>query len=242
MRKVKVVTAVGMFYDLEDPSTFIRDISLVLHEDGIFVAQLMCLKQTLDKLDIGNFAHEHLEFYTIKSLKVLFGKFGLEIFELEENSINGGSYRLFIGHKNKRPIHTSVTEAESLEDQLSIERWLSNVERNRIACLSFIRQEKAAGKRIWVYGASTKGNVILQHYGLDATMIDAAADRDPNKWGKYTIATGIPITSEEQFRAARPDFAFMLPYAFRTEMLTRESEYRAVGGKFIVPLPEFEVV
>ena len=108
--------------------------------------------------------------------------------------------------------------------------------------MAFIRKEKAAGKRIWVYGASTKGNVILQYYGLDHTLIDAAAEKSPWKWGKFTVGSMIPCRSEEEARASSPDYFLVLPYAFFDEFYEREYQWRSNGGRFIVPLPEFRVV
>jgi hypothetical protein len=113
---------------------------------------------------------------------------------------------------------------------------------NRDRCVDFIRQEVAKGKKVYVYGASTKGNVILQYYGLDSKLITAASERSPEKWGKYTIGTWIPIVSEEEARKARPDYFLVLPWAFFKEFYEREKEWRKGGGRFIVPLPEFKVV
>lgn len=250
----KAITAIGMFYDMEDPNPFVRDVALALAPDGLFVAQLMCVKQTLAKRDVGNFAHEHLEFYTLRSLEALFGAYGLVIDDLQENDVNGGSYRLFVRHRSRVPATTITPETYRVQSAMLAEheaglytddpyhRFFADTNRNRGMLQQFITQEKLAGKRFWVYGASTKGNVILQHAGLDATVIDGAADRDPNKWGKFTVGTGIPITSEEQFRAAQPDYAIVMPYAFLPEFLTRESEWRSRGGKFVVPIPEFKIV
>lgn len=251
--KAKVVTAIGMMYDMEDPNQFVADIAEVLAPDGLFVAQLMCLKQTLEKRDVGNFAHEHLEFYSLTSLKILLHKHGLEIDDIEENSVNGGSYRLFIKHIPSLRYTVVTSELHRVQREFAKEEgvvdtlatyisFFQEIDRNRKECAQFVQNAVAAGKKVWVYGASTKGNVIAQFYGLDASMIRGAADRDPNKWGKYMIGSGIPITSEEQFRAANPDFAIILPYAFQAEMLERESEWRSRGGKFIVPLPEFKVI
>ncbi len=256
--KCKVITAIGMFYDMDDPNLFVRDVALALAPDGLFVAQLMCLKQTLEKRDVGNFAHEHLEFYSLKSLKRLLGNHGLEIWDIEENNVNGGSYRLYIRQsvwvrsqplsfvpyaENKRVRDAFYKEEyPALHDSLMYTSFFQEIDANRRKCVTFIQDEVDKGKRVWIYGASTKGNVIAQWYGLDKKHILAAADRDPNKWGKYTIETGIPITSEEQFRAANPDYALVLPYAFLPEFIERESEWRSRGGKFIVPLPEFKVI
>ncbi len=235
--KAKVITAIGMFYDLEDPNKFIKDASLALARDGVFVAQLMCLTPMLKKNDIGNICHEHLEYYSLDSLKYLFEANGLEMFKIEENDVNGGSYRIFARHSKDTGI--SYEEKITLHDIMAFSVRLQD---NRDKCVKFITEEVAKGKSVYVYGASTKGNVILQYYGLDHTVITAASERSPEKWGKYTIGTWIPIISEEEARKARPDYFLVLPWAFFNEFYAREEKWRTSGGKFIVPLPEFRVV
>jgi len=235
--KAKVVTAIGMFYDLDDPNTFIRDAQRSMTDDGIFIAQLMCLASMLEKNDVGNIVHEHLEYYSLESLKYLFEKNGLEIFRIEENDVNGGSYRLYARHYKGTGI--TFDEKFSYED---LQTFAKRVEENRRRCVNFIKEEVAKGKRVYVYGASTKGNVILQYYGLDHTLITAAAERSPEKWGKYTVGSWIPIVSEEEARRAKPDYFLVLPWGFFPEFYERERQWRAGGGKFIVPLPEFRVV
>lgn len=235
--KARVITAIGMFYDLEDPNKFIADARKALTDDGIFVAQLMCLTPMLQKNDLGNICHEHLEYYSLQSLKYLFETNGLEMFRIEENEVNGGSYRIFA-----RPFKgTGVSFNEKVTKQ-DILAFGQRVQDNRDQCVNFIKQEVAKGKKVYVYGASTKGNVILQYYGLDNKLITAAAERSPEKWGKYTIGSWIPIVSEEEARKARPDYFLVLPWAFFNEFYVREKEWRSQGGKFIVPLPEFRIV
>lgn len=235
--KARVITAIGMFYDLEDPNKFITDARKALMDDGIFVAQLMCLAPMLQKNDLGNICHEHLEYYSLQSLKYLFETNGLEMFKIEENEVNGGSYRIFARHFKGTgiPFDEKVTRQDILA-------FGQRVQENRDRCVAFIKQEVAKGKKVYVYGASTKGNVILQYYSLDNTLITAAAERSPEKWGKYTVGTWIPIVSEEEARNAKPDYFLVLPWAFFKEFYEREKEWRNAGGKFIVPLPEFRVV
>ena len=235
--KAKVITALGMFYDLDDPNTFINDIQKTLAKDGIFIAQLMCLASMLQKNDLGNICHEHIEYYSYESLKYMFEKNGLEIFKIEENLINGGSYRIFVRHLNKGSI--DFDESCSMNELLQFKKRIDD---NRDKCVSFIKNEVKKGKTVYVYGASTKGNVILQYYGLDSELITAAAERSPEKWGKYTIGSGIPIVSEDEARKAQPDYFLVLPWAFFNEFYKRESDWLSKGGKFIVPLPEFRVV
>ncbi|OGC04127.1 hypothetical protein A2276_05885 [candidate division WOR-1 bacterium RIFOXYA12_FULL_43_27] len=235
--KAKVITAIGMFYDLEDPNKFIKDAARALTDDGVFVAQLMCLAPMIEKNDLGNICHEHLEYYSLDSLKYLFETNGLEMFKIEENNVNGGSYRIFCRHYKGTGI--KYKEKFTRDDLLAFAKRLED---NRKKCVDFIKEEAAKGKKIYVYGASTKGNVILQYYGLDNKLIAAAAERSPEKWGKYTIGSWIPIVSEEEARKANPDYFLVLPWAFFDEFYKREAEWRSRGGKFIVPLPEFRVV
>lgn len=235
--KAKVVTAIGMFYDLENPNKFIRDAQRAMTDDGVFIAQLMCLSSMLEKNDVGNIVHEHLEYYSLESLKYLFETNGLEIFRIEENEVNGGSYRIFARHHKGTGI--SFNERYTYEDVMA---FAKRVEENRDKCVDFIKGEVAKGKRIYVYGASTKGNVILQYYGLDNSLIAAAAERSPEKWGKYTVGSWIPIVSEEEARRDNPDYFLVLPWGFFPEFYERERKWREGGGKFIVPLPEFRVV
>lgn len=262
-RRAKVVTAIGMFYDLDDPNPFVADVKKVLHPDGVFVCQFMTLRNMLDLGDVGNLAHEHLEYYSAKSLNALFERHGLRIVGAETNSVNGASDRFYAVHaeRNWRALDRFATkdingksllgrwveivsqeEGRNLDDGFTYERWMNRAVKERNKCVEFLCRVRDEGKRVWGYGASTKGNVILQWYGIGADLIEAIADRQPSKYGTYTAGSGIPVRSEEEFRAARPDYALALPYAFRDEFLARETEFRANGGKFLFPLPKFEVV
>src|SRR3989344_3891829 len=250
-KKAKVVTAIGMFYDMEDPNQFVADAAKALTEDGVFIAQLMCLKNMLDSNDVGNICHEHLEYYSFKSLEYLFNKNGLEIIDVEINEVNGGSYRIY-----SRKIGSATRPASGAAERIQKVResekdfgkkqvyldFFKRLEDNKKKCVDFIKQETARGKKVWVYGASTKGNVILQYYGLGPELIEGASERSSFKWGKYTVGSMIPIYSEDEARQKKPDYFLVLPYAFFNEFYAREEEWRKQGGKFIVPLPDFRVV
>ena len=250
-KKVKIITAIGMFYDMEDPNQFIADSAKALTEDGVFVAQLMCLKNMLDSNDVGNICHEHLEYYSFKSLEYLFNRNGLDIFDVEINNVNGGSYRIYAKKSGTSGKYIegayervqAVCESEkNLQNKQVHLDFFERLEDNKRKCVSFIKEEVSRGKKVWVYGASTKGNVILQYYDLDHTLIEAASERSPWKWGKYTVKTMIPCVSEDEARKAQPDYFLVLPYAFFDEFYEREKDWRKKGGKFIVPIPEFRVV
>lgn len=250
-KKAKVITAIGMFYDMEDPNQFIGDAAKALTDDGVFVAQLMCLKNMLDTNDVGNICHEHLEFYSLTALEFLFEKNGFQMFDIEHNLVNGGSYRVYACLKGTTPPHVDGA-AERMKKFRDEEKELAGrqchldfyarIEENKKKCVEFVKKVVAEGKKVWVYGASTKGNTILQYYGLTNSDIVAASERSPEKWGKFTVGTGVPIVSEDEARKAKPDYFLVLPYAFFDEFYKREEEWRAGGGVFLVPLPEFRVV
>ena len=237
LKKPKVITAIGMFYDLEDPSKFISDAANSLDENGVFITQLMCLNSMIKKNDLSNICHEHLEFYSYSSLKFLFEKNGFKIMKIEENEINGESYRIFCKKNIKKSI--AYKEKTSLND---IKKFIKRVKQNKKRCLSFLRKCKVNGKKVFIYGASTKGNTLLQYYGIDSKMISFASERSPEKWGKYTIGTGVEIISEEYARKLNPEYFFVMPYAFIKEFVIREKKWLKNGGKFILPFPNFKVL
>lgn len=250
--KAKAVTAFGMFYDLDDPVRFIADVAAVLRRDGLFFAQLMCLKDMYDQADVGNICHEHLTYFSLEALERMFQLGGLELIDVRHNDVNGGSYLVvakpiggsaYYGAQAK----TRVAEAKHAERFLNTpqahQEFFWRIKANKKATTSFIDDAlRAAGKSVWVYGASTKGNTILQWYALRHTEISGAADRSPEKWGKFTVGSGIPIKSEEDSRAANPDYFFVLPYGFLSEFRARERDWLEAGGRFIVCTPSFRVI
>ena len=236
-QKAKVITAIGMFYDLDRPMEFVSDIAKCLSDDGIFVAQLMTLDPMIRNNDLGNLCHEHLEFYSYKSLVYMYENCGLEIYKVEENKINGGSFRIWARKLKFGSI--SWDEATSVNDLI---RFKSSIDEIKLKLIDFITSEKKRGKVTHIYGASTKGNVILQYFGINSDLCPFASERSPEKVGRYTIGSWIEILSEEQSKALKPDYYLVLPWAFFDEMYEREKEWREQGGKFIVPFPEFRVV
>ena len=237
LKKAKVITAIGMFYDLEDPNKFINDAAMCLDDDGIFVAQLMCLQDMLKTNDMGNICHEHLEYYSYKSLKYLFESNGLKIYKISKNNVNGGSYRIYCKKNIKKSV--IIKEKAGIKE---IKQFVKRVEYNKLKTLKFINKEIKKNKKIFVYGASTKGNTILQYYNLNSNQINFAADRNPIKWGKYTVGSNIEIISEKSARKLNPDYFFILPWGFVKEFINREKKWLNRGGTFLVPFPNFRVI
>ena len=236
-QKLKVVSAIGMFYDLEDPSEFIKHAADALDDDGIFVAQLMCSHSMFKTNDLGNICHEHLEYYSYNSLKYLFEKNGLKIFKMSENKINGGSYRIYC----KKNIKKSIKYKEKASYS-EIIKFVKRVKQNKQRTVKFIKKNNKLGKKIFLYGASTKGNTLLQYYGLTNKEIPFAAERTKVKWGKYTIGSGVKIISEENARKLKPDYFFVMPYGFINEFIKREKKWLNSGGRFILPYPNFKIL
>ena len=236
-KKLKVVSAIGMFYDLEDPTEFIKHAADALDDDGIFVAQLMCSHSMFKTNDLGNICHEHLEYYSYNSLKYLFEKNGLKIFKMTENKINGGSYRIYC----KKNIKKSIKYKEQA-NYSEIIKFVKRVKQNKEKTMNFIKENVKRGKKIFIYGASTKGNTLLQYYGLTNKEIPFAAERTKTKWGKYTIGSGVKILSEEKARKLKPDYFFVMPYGFIKEFVKREKKWLKSGGKFLLPYPSFKIV
>lgn len=202
-----------------------------------------------------NICHEHLEYYSLLSLENLLKRHNLEVFDVELNDINGGSFRIYIKHKSggqlikisegaRQRIDNLKENEEKLElnDKKTYEDFAERVEKIKKEVFNFIKGAVKNGKKVYVYGASTKGNTLLQYFNLDSFLIGAAAERNSTKWGRKTVGTNIPIISEEQARAEKPDYFLILPWHFLEEFKERESEYLKNGGKFIVPLPEFEII
>jgi hypothetical protein len=251
-RKARVITSIAMFYDLEDPLAFLRDVSSGLAEDGIWVMELHYLLAMLEKNSFDAIVHEHLEYYSPAVIERLLAEAGLEVIRAELNEMNGGSIRLFIAHAGRRtPRSQEVAQLQAirlrefevgLDSAAPYDRFAENCHRVRDELHALCQRLTADSKQIHVDGASTKGNTILQFAGLDSSMLPYAADRNPDKWESVTIRTNIPIISEEESRRMRPDYYLVLPWHFLEEFVEREREYLSEGGRFIVPLPEVRVI
>jgi trans-aconitate methyltransferase len=253
-KRAKIVTSIAMFYDLDDPNSFVVDVVKCLDQSGVWIIQMSYLPSMLSQNAFDNICHEHLEYYSLLSLRGLIERHKLEIFDVELNDVNGGSFRIYIKHKNSNLINifkgaeSRVKELEASEHKSALHH--REIYRNfalRVINLkerlyNLIMQENENGRVIYAYGASTKGNTLLQYCNLDSKLIKAAADRSPDKWGKKTVGTLIPIISEEQARREKPDYFLILPWHFLEGFKQREKEFLKSGGRFIVPLPDFKII
>lgn len=258
-RRPKVVTSIAMFYDLEDPGKFVTDIQRVMHPEGMWIVQMSYLPLMLTQNDFGNICHEHLEYYSLQSLEYLLQMHDFAIVDVELNDVNGGSIRAYIRNRSadkdafgdevyRHQAAERVSRLRESETRLGLDgatpylEFAKRVEAIKQQVHDFIKDEVDRKKKVFVYGASTKGNTMLQYFGLDHSVIIGAAERNPDKWGKVTVGTRIPIISEEAARAARPDYFLVLPWHFIEEFKRREQDYLSSTGRFIVPLPNFAVI
>ncbi len=258
-KKALAITSIAMFYDLEDPNKFVSDIAHLLDNNGLWVVQMSYLPLMLQQLAFDNVCHEHLSYYSLSSFTHLIERHGLKVVDCLFNDVNGGSFRAYVRKTKSNPTHFATAPYRDVANYrvlatLSHERNLNlnkpatyrdfykKSEELKNQTVAFIKREKKKGKTIWGYGASTKGNTLLQWFGLDNNLIDAIAERSPAKFGLQTVGTNIPIKSEGDMRKAQPDYLLILPWHFIKEFQQRESEYLAKGGKFIVPCPKFEII
>ena len=249
--KAKIITSIAMFYDLEDPNQFVDDISKILHPDGIWILELSYLPLMLSQNAFDTIVHEHLEYYHLSALEFLLSKFNLKVVHIQLNDINGGSFRVVVQHKEKSIDNKSlqhITELREKEKNLNLstnqpfDDFITKINDEKDKLVAFIKNEVSAGKTVHCYGASTKGNTLLQFYNLDKKLIQFIADRNPDKWGRRTIGTDISIISEEESHSMNPDYFLILPWHFINEFTEREKSYLKNGGKLLVPLPEFKII
>lgn len=251
-KKAKVITSIAMFYDLENPHFFVQDIKDSLQEDGVWVLELSYLPSMLSANSFDTICHEHLEYYALAPMERLFAEHGLEVIDVHLNDINGGSFRIVVGHAGKtKPGPEAQSRVQSLrlkEFELGLDtdvpyaQFRRNIKKIRTDLMSFLRKAKAQKKLVHGYGASTKGNTTLQFCGVTPSLVPAIADRNPDKWGSSTIGTNIPIISEDDSRRQKPDYYLVLPWHFINEFKRREKEFLERGGKFLMPMPEVRLV
>ena len=249
-KKAKIITSISIFYDLDNPHDFVEDIAKILDENGIWILQMNYLVTMLENFAFDNIVHEHLEYYSLQSLEHLLDKHGLEVFDVEQNNINGGSIRAFIKFKDSKKFSISkrvddVIAYETkigLSDEKTYLDFAEQIKSLKQQTCKFIKDEIDNGRKFYVYGASTRGNTLLQYYGLNSQFIQAASERNPAKWGKYIVGSMIPIISEEQARLEKPDYFLVLPWYFADEFVSREKKFLEGGGKFLIPLPQFKLI
>ena len=248
--KAKVVTSIAMFYDLERPMDFVGDIETVLADDGVWHFEQSYMPSMLRTNSYDTICHEHLEFYSFKVVKGMLEKGGMRVLDVQMNAINGGSFAVTACKtasrlKSNTPIIEWLLRQEDsmgLDTPKPYREFEERVFQHRKDLRALIDALVADGRKVLGYGASTKGNVLLQFCGLTPKHIPCIAEVNEDKFGAFTPGSNIPIVSEADAKKMQPDYFLALPWHFKNGILERETEYLASGGKFIFPLPEIEIV
>jgi cyclopropane fatty-acyl-phospholipid synthase-like methyltransferase len=248
-----IITSIAMFYDLEDPVQFAKYISAYLADDGVWILEMSYMPLMLKMNSYDTICHEHLEYYSLAVIETILKKAGLRAIRAETNNINGGSLRVYAAHEASTKFENKEWFAnlqKMRQDEFDMEldtdkpykNFQDRINVHREALLSLLKDLKKQGKKIHIYGASTKGNTLLQWVGIDNRLVDVAAERNPDKFGARTLGTDIPIVSEQDSRSMKPDYYLALPWHFQDEFLERERATIESGVGFIFPLPEVRVV
>lgn len=249
IRKAKLITAISMFYDLENPNQFLKDITFVMDREGLLVIQQNYLMKMLENNALDNVCHEHREYYSLTSLKNLLDRYKLEIFDIEENEINGGSIRTYIKFKDNTKIIGFIGAEERLRTAFEKEKmagidtikpykeFAGRISEIKKDLVDFLKKEKSEGKRICGLGASTRGNTALQFFELGPELIECIFDKNSDKWGKKTVGSCIPVESPERIHEFEPDYQLVLIWHIFKGIGDDEKEFVKRGGKFILPLP-----
>lgn len=248
-RKADVVTSIAMFYDLENPLAFVNDIESILDKNGIWHFEQSYMPSMLRTNSYDTICHEHLEFYSFKVVKKLLENCNMRVVDVQMNSINGGSFAVTACKKNASFISNApiINWMIKQEDDMGLNTpkpyrdFEERVFKHRKNIIELIENLVTDGKKVFGYGASTKGNVLLQFCNFTCDHIPYIAEVNKEKFGRYTPGTNIPIISEQEAKNMKPDYFLVLPWHFKHNILEREKDFLAKGGKFIFPLPEIEI-
>jgi hypothetical protein len=245
--KFSVVTSISMFYDLPDPVQFAKDIYEVLHPEGLWVFEQSYALQMIEQNSFDTICHEHLEYYNLKNIQDICARANMKVVNASFNSCNGGSMRIYAAKISSSyeafvDLQALFEKEKHLYTPESYKAWMKACEEETEKLRNFAKACKENNQAIYVYGASTKGNTLLQYANLDNSFLPYAVERNPTKVGKFTPGTNIEIISEETMRANPPPYLLVLPWHFKDEIVERESAYLENGGTLVFPLPTFSLV
>lgn len=249
-KKVKIVTSISMFYDLESPIDFAKQVNEILADDGIWHLEQSYMPTMLRNNSYDTVCHEHLEYYSLGAIKYIMDVAGLRILDVSTNDINGGSFAITVAKKDSAYKSNSgiINWFLGQEKNLGLDTlkpyldFAARTVEHRIQLKSLLDSLAEDGKLVCGYGASTKGNVILQYCGITEEEVKVFGEVNPDKFGSFTPSTYIPIDDEEKVRAMKPDYFLVMPWHFRNGILAKEKEYLKSGGHFIFPLPFIDIV
>ncbi|MBP6431845.1 MAG: class I SAM-dependent methyltransferase [Ferruginibacter sp.] len=251
-KRMDIITSIAMFYDLEDPVGFVKSIKRLLSPEGIWIFEMSYMPHMLEMDSYDTICHEHLEFYSLAVIEKIAAMADMKIFKIAFNDINGGSIRCFATHKESSKYfipenYKMINDIRQKEFDLELDTdkpyvaFQYRIEKVKNELHNLLLKFKKEGKSVHIYGASTKGNTILQWCDINNMLVDYAAERNPDKYGAFTLGTNIPIISEAESRAMNPDYYLVLPWHFKQEFLEREKEALDKGTGFIFPIPVIDI-
>jgi hypothetical protein len=246
----RVVTAIAMFYDLDEPVAFARQVRECLADDGVWHFEQSYMPSMLRANSYDTICHEHVEYYSLEVVRRILREADLEIVDVRFNRVNGGSFAVTAQpaggpHPTNDALVDWFVRQErrlAVDDVAAFQAFDQRVQQHRDDLIDLVRTLRGGGASVVGYGASTKGNVLLQYCGFTTDDLPVIAEVNPNKYGCVTPGTRIPIAPEDQVKASRPDYMLVLPWHFRETVLEREAAYLESGGRLIFPLPEIEVI
>ena len=244
-RKFSLISSLAMFYDINDPNKFCKDVSNLLEPNGIWILEMSYFPLLLSNLTYDQICHEHVAYYTLTTFNKIIKKNGLKILDISFNEINGGSIEIICSRTNsklkanKQKISNALNKEKKINKKAYIRfnKRIENTKKTINLFLNKFKKEKIIG-----YGASTKGNIVLNHCGISSKQLKLICDANPEKYGKYTPGSNIKIISKEAMRKLKPDYLFVLIWSFRSEVIKQEEKYIKNGGKLIFHLPKFHIV
>lgn len=246
--KFDVITSIAMLYDLPNPKEFLTGIKNLLNENGVWISEQSYFFSMTNKNAFDTICHEHLEYYTLTDINKMCTEVGLCVYDVKFNEVNGGSFRVYIQkitgkYRIQNIVKDTLNNERNRNKELEIVKMFKNVEQIRIELLDFLSKCKERGLEVHGYGASTKGNTLLQYFGIDTDLLPYIAERNVSKFGKLSPGSFIPIISEEESKIRNPYAYLVLPWHFRDMILEREKTFIAkTGTKFCFPLPEFQII
>lgn len=250
-KKARIITSISMFYDLEEPMKFVEAVHNVLDANGVWIFEQSYMPTMIKTNSYDTVCHEHLEYYCLKQIKWMMDAFGFNIIDIELNSVNGGSFSVMVAKKestvfkeNTQLVHDFLEreKKEGYDELVVYQEFSKKVSQHKEELVSLLTKLKNEGKVVMGYGASTKGNVVLQYCNITSELLSNIAEVNEDKFGSFTPGTLIPIISEIEAKAKNPDYLMILPWHFRENFLLREKAYMERGGMLIFPLPEIEII
>jgi SAM-dependent methyltransferase len=248
-RHASVLHANNVLAHVPDVNGVVAGIATVLAPGGVAVVETPYVRDLVERTEFDTVYHEHLFYYSLTSLDRLFARNGLRIVDVERLDIHGGSLRVFaVRADSAEEARPSVRGLLDEEERLGIaearyfEDFAARVETLRAELWAVLRGLKEQGHQIAAYGAAAKGATLLNAFGIGADVLDFVADRSEHKQGLYMPGVRLPIVAPERLLEAMPDEVLLLAWNFADEILEQQAEYRRRGGRFIVPIPQPQIV